>query len=377
MSDTQLALYDRACRALAEARSIDEVKDIRDRAIALAAYARQAKNRDLEADAVEIRMRATRRLDQLRQAQKDTVGLNRGAAGGGEKDGPRGVLITPRDIRPTLESQGIDKNLAKHARVLGKLSDEKFEQAVTDARAAATRAFRNIVNAVAIEQEREAYAARRDQGSTIPDLIALAASGYRASVIAADVPWTFRTYSGKGKQRSAERHYDVMSLDAIEALPVAQLAANTCALFLWAVSPELPGALEVIKAWGFDYSTIAFAWVKQNPSGEGLFTGMGYHTRSNIELCLLGLRGAPPRLAKDVHQVVMAPVGEHSEKPDEVYRRIERLYGGPRLELFARKPREGWATWGNELPPPATDADAPPSDCEMPDIPDFLRRAAS
>src|SRR5262245_46396589 len=77
-----LARYDSACRALAEARSIDEVKHVRDQAIAMAAYARQAKNRDLESDAVEIRMRATRRLDQLWQAQKETVGLNQGAAGG-------------------------------------------------------------------------------------------------------------------------------------------------------------------------------------------------------------------------------------------------------------------------------------------------------
>src|SRR5262245_46959021 len=87
-----LVKYDAACAALAEARSVDEVKEIHDLAVAAAAYARQAKNRDLEADAVEIRMRATRRLDQLRQAQKVTVGLNSGAAGGGQKTGPRGLL---------------------------------------------------------------------------------------------------------------------------------------------------------------------------------------------------------------------------------------------------------------------------------------------
>src|SRR5262249_1189952 len=107
-----LAHYDAACRALAEARSVDEVKDIRDKAIAMAAYARQARNRDLEADAVEIRMRATRRLDQLRQAQKETVGL----ATGGEHGGRAridGVRQTPSIIRPTLAMQGIDKNLAK------------------------------------------------------------------------------------------------------------------------------------------------------------------------------------------------------------------------------------------------------------------------
>src|SRR5262249_37407004 len=101
-----------ACRALAEARSVDEVKGIRDRAVAMAAYAPQARNRDLEADAVEIRLRATRRLDQMRVAQKETIGLNRGAAGGGKKGGSRGVLIAPCDDRPTLASQGIGKNSA-------------------------------------------------------------------------------------------------------------------------------------------------------------------------------------------------------------------------------------------------------------------------
>jgi len=135
---TSLARYDAACRALAEARSVDEVKDIRDKAVAMAAYARQAKNRDLEADAVEIRMRATRRLDQLRQAQKETVGLSVGARGSRVK----GARV---DDKPTLAMQGIDKNLAHAARVLGVLSDEKFEQVVADARDKVARAARNAV----------------------------------------------------------------------------------------------------------------------------------------------------------------------------------------------------------------------------------------
>jgi N6-adenosine-specific RNA methylase IME4 len=171
-------------------------------------------------------------------------------------------------------------------------------------------------------------------------------------VICVDPPWQFHTYSGQGEPRSAERHYDTMTLDDIAALPVKPLAADDCALLLWAVCPELPGAIDVIRAWGFEYLTVAFAWVKQNPSGDGLFTGLGYHTRSNVELCLLALRGAPVRLANDVHQVVMAPVSAHSEKPAEVYRRIERLYPGPYLELFARRERPGWAVWGDEVAPP-------------------------
>jgi hypothetical protein len=116
-----LVKYDSACRALAEARSVDEVKDIHDKAVAMAAYARQAKNKDLEADAVEIRMRATRRLDQLRQAQKETVGLNTGTRGqlsGGLKVNP------PGKDKPTLRSQGIDKNLAQQGRTRRALGRE-------------------------------------------------------------------------------------------------------------------------------------------------------------------------------------------------------------------------------------------------------------
>src|SRR5262245_4703659 len=232
---TGLVRYDAACRALAEARSVDEVMNIRDAWAAIPAAARVAKNRSLEADAVAIRMRATRRLDQLRQAQKDSVGLNRGAAGGGKKAGPRGLLKNPRDQRPTLASQGIDKNLAHHARVLGRLSDEGFEAAVADAHAKVSRAVRNAVREVEILQERKLYASRTEQGCTVEDLQALAQTGFKASVFYADVPSLFEVYSGKGKQRSADRYYDTMDVAALTAMgPVVQtLAAKDCALFFW------------------------------------------------------------------------------------------------------------------------------------------------
>jgi N6-adenosine-specific RNA methylase IME4 len=364
-SGTSLTKYDAACRALAEAIAVDEVVAIRDEAAQLAAAARVANNHQAEADAVAIRMRATRRLGQLMQAQKESVGFNQGAAGGGKKNGPRGSLVNPRDLRPTLASQGIDKHLAHQARVLSAPSEADFEELVADAHDKVARAVRNTVREIEIEQERETYRARTYQGGTVASLEALVASGFSAGVIYADPPWTFHTYSGKGKQRSAERHFDVMSLDDIKALPIGTLAAANCTLLLWSVWPELPGALDVIAAWGFQYQTAGFVWVKQNASGDGVFTGMGYHTRANTEPCLLATRGSPLRLAADVHQVVMTPVGEHSEKPEEVARRVERLYPGPYLELFARKPRDGWTTWGNEIAPP-----------DPLDIPPCLRRTA-
>ena len=200
-----------------------------------------------------------------------------------------------------------------------------------------------------IKDKRADYEARADKGAQRGDLKALAAAGEKFAVIYADPPWEFKVYRGKGKQRSAERYYDTSSIEAIKALPVAPLAADDCALFMWAVMPELPGALEVIKAWGFEYKTAGFTWVKQNKSGEGLFTGMGYWTRSNAEICLFATRGSPQRMAKDVSQVILSPVGEHSAKPQEARRRIERLLLGPYLELFARSPADGWVTWGNEI----------------------------
>jgi hypothetical protein len=199
---TPPALYDNACRALA----IDEVKDIHDQAAAIRAYARRAKNRQLEADAAALRMHAQRRLGEMIEAQKQTIRLNAGAAGGGHKDGPRGSVVDPRDLRPTLASQGIDKHLAHAARTLAALSEEQFEQRVDEARASAGRVVRRVVNEFAIERERETYRARTYKGGRVEDLQALAASGFRAKVIYVDLAWKFDVYSGKGKQRSAERY---------------------------------------------------------------------------------------------------------------------------------------------------------------------------
>lgn len=168
-------------------------------------------------------------------------------------------------------------------------------------------------------------------------------------VIYADPPWTFNVWSGEGKDRAAENHYPTMSQSDIEALPISSLAADDCALFLWGVMPQLPEALAVIEAWGFEYKTCAFVWVKQTKDGSKFATGMGYWTRANAEICLLATRGSPKRINADVQQVIASPRQEHSRKPEEVAQRIERLVSGPYLELFARRARENWDVWGNQI----------------------------
>ena len=167
------------------------------------------------------------------------------------------------------------------------------------------------------------------------------------TVLYADPPWRYRN---KPNGRSPESHYPTMKTEDICALPIQALAAEDCALFLWVTMPMLFEAQKVLAAWGFRYKTVAFVWVKQNRKGSGVFWGMGYWTRANAELCLLATMGHPQRRAKNIHQVIISPVEEHSKKPEEARRRIEALLGEvPRLELFARRPSPGWDVWGNEV----------------------------
>jgi N6-adenosine-specific RNA methylase IME4 len=142
-----------------------------------------------------------------------------------------------------------------------------------------------------------------------------------------------------------------MDFDALSQLPVQDLAADDCVLFLWAVDPLLPKAFDLIEAWGFEYKTVGFYWVKQNKSarsGNPYFTGLGYWTRANPEQCLLATKGKPARRAKDVRKLIVDHRREHSRKPDQVRQRIERLVKGPYIELFARETKKGWDCWGNQ-----------------------------
>ena len=170
-------------------------------------------------------------------------------------------------------------------------------------------------------------------------------------IILADPPWRFEAWDeDTGNGRSAESHYSTMSVEDICALQIP--AAHHSILFIWAVWPMLPDALTVIESWGFEYKTIGWTWVKANPLGMGFFTGMGYYTRANTEPCLLATRGKTLPVARhDIQALIYSPVRNHSQKPDEQYPKIEKLYPGRNyLEMFARqKGRPGWSYWGNEI----------------------------
>jgi len=171
-------------------------------------------------------------------------------------------------------------------------------------------------------------------------------------VILADPPWAFRVWNkDTGQGRSAESHYSTMTIDNICALPIAELANENCALFLWCVWPSIfEYPQRVIDAWGFRYATKAFTWVKSKKGNMGFAMGMGYYTRANDEPCLLAVKGRMPVQAKDVLSIIYSPRRKHSQKPNEQYNKIERLYPNMRyLELFARTKRENWDVWGREV----------------------------
>ena len=165
----------------------------------------------------------------------------------------------------------------------------------------------------------------------------------RYPVIYADPPWRYENPPMGDTNRSIENQYPTMALDEICALDVKVLATDDAILYMWATAPKLAECLEVVRAWDFEYRT-CFAWIKDK-------IGMGYYARNQHELLLVCKRGnipAPPASAR-VSSVVHAPRTEHSKKPDEFYEIIEASYPElPKIELFSRAKREGWAAWGNQ-----------------------------
>ena len=141
-----------------------------------------------------------------------------------------------------------------------------------------------------------------------------------------------------------------MSIQELCALPVSEIAEKDCVLFLWATFPQLKEAMQLIEAWGFQYKTVAFVWLKTNRKSGTWFYGLGFWTRGNAEICLLATKGHPKRQAKNVHQLIISPIEAHSKKPDIAREKITALMGDlPKIELFARKESPGWDIWGNEV----------------------------
>ncbi len=182
-----------------------------------------------------------------------------------------------------------------------------------------------------------------------------------ARVLYMDPPWQYQSYNMAGvPQRAEAQHYQTMTVDELAVLPVRDLCAPDCAVFVWCTSSHTEQMFWLMRKLGFTFSTKAFCWAKTNkleheldrdiPTADNArwALGMGHTSRRNTEDCWQFKLGEPSRRSKSVRELCVSPVREHSRKPDEIYDRIEQLYAGPYVELFGRTRRKGWSTWGNE-----------------------------
>ncbi|MGD0073341.1 MAG: MT-A70 family methyltransferase [Candidatus Binataceae bacterium] len=327
----ELAKYDAMCRAIEAAHQVDEVKDIRDKALALEAYAQQARNTEAEWRAAEIRLRAERKAGQLLAEMKRT-GERDAGEGGDRKSRSQADTVKLSDI-------GISKNQSSRWQKLGALADDKFEAALGKGKPTTAGLLAELlaVNHLVREANREERLGELARAST-PTM-----NGFRQfAVIYADPPWRYETIIDE--RNAIENHYPTMPLEEICALPVTDLALPDCVLFLWTPSAILAQAISVIDRWGFAYRSHAI-WDKGS-------IGLGVWFRQQHETLLVAAKGniPAPLPACRVSSVIRAPRAGHSVKPDVVYEIIEAMYPGlPKLELFQRRPREGWRGWGKEV----------------------------
>ncbi len=175
-------------------------------------------------------------------------------------------------------------------------------------------------------------------------------------IIYADPAWKFKNYSDKWhkdrkESRWVEKEYPCMTFEDMCKIPVRDFTEKDAVCFMWVTFPKLKEGIALLEAWGFEYKTMAFTWIKKNKKAGTNFWGMGFYTRANAEICILGTKGKVlPRLSHSVHSVIESPIREHSRKPDEARDKIVELFGDlSRIELFARNKSKGWDVWGNEV----------------------------
>jgi len=342
-----LLKYDMACQELAEAASLDEVKTITDKLKAWQHYAKQAHNPELEANAWMIRKRAEDRLGELslelEKAHKIGPGIDIQLPAGGK---------SKKDV---LADFGISTSAAQRYEQFH-LLPESEKRAVIKAGRKAIMTGKSIADIYAIQANKRR---RRDLREVELGKRILALPKKKFGVILADPEWQFEAWSrDTGSDRAADNHYPTSPLDVIKARDVASIAADDCALFLWATQPMLPQAIDVMETWGFAYKS-HFVWAKDR-------IGPGYWSRNKHEILLLGVRGNVPCPApgEQWDSLWEAPRRGHSEKPEIFLELIEAYFPNlPKIELNRRGPaRRGWSAWGNEAEP-AKDRSANAVEC--------------
>ena len=297
--------------AIQECYNVDEIKLIRDKAEAYRYALIQAKQSpEYIRKAEEIKLRAERRAGEL---LKETIK-------------PGNPQLCQAIIIEKLPDLGITGHQSANWQKIASIPEETFEQYLhTNKEITTSGAIR-----IAQKTERE-------------NLPTPALPEGKYNIIYADPPWQY----WEGGRKNQSQHYSTMTFDEIAKVPVQELSADNCILFLWATRVILPEAIMLIKEWGFNYSTVGFVWVKSKKDGTGFAIGLGNWTRANAEYCLIGLKGTITRKDKTISEIIYLPKEQHSQKPAIVKELITQLVGNlPRIELFATQKTKGWETWG-------------------------------
>lgn len=352
---TALSLYDRARQALAEARTVPAAKDTLNITEQLKLYARQAQDKEMLADVTELALQAERHLGALLLAADEAGELSRGGRPkksssppsgrgrpvGGPETGSGGEPVFGK---ATLKEAGISKKLSMTAQKLARLPAAGFDNYLRATREKILGGRAIIINpAKDLSTAEKAIKRRIKEAQLAARQKALPDKKY--GVILEDPEWQFATYSPAGLDRAADNHYPTSPTAAIIARPVGALAADDCVLFLWTTVPMLLDGLEVLKARGFRYVT-HFIWDKVEQ-------GTGYWNRNQHELLLVGTRGSIPAPAPGTQRpsIMVQRATSHSTKPEWAYAMIEEFYPNlPKIELNARRRRDGWDAWGFEAP---------------------------
>src|ERR1700733_555349 len=345
---SRLGKYEAARQALADVRSVDEVKEIRDQAEAMRAYARMANDTEIELYAAEIKVRAERRLGEMIQEQKEAGGLHEGGR-------PRKTCSLEEQVfdRPTLADLGIDRKLSSRAQKIAAIPAQAFEAAVARVRERIAGGDRVALNLLADEDSVARQQRRRDLEQTLSDKSAELASGRRFPNIYADPATRFR--SGFG-DRSIENHYPTLTLEQLCALPVQDRILPNARLFIWSTVPQLADTFKIAEAWGFSTYSSHVVWDKTSPD-QPTHSGTGHVFRNQHELLLYFKRGDPagPTRGKQALSIYREVKREHSRKPDYFRQMINDFTGSQSvLELFARVDADhplppNFTAWGNEV----------------------------
>lgn len=327
-ADSLPALISGARRALEVACSFAEVKVIRDKAEAMRVLARsisagtEAQNR-----CAELKLRAERRLgEELAKAEMHPAG--RPAEN-------RSHDVT--DLPPTLSDLGITRMQSSRWQAVARVPEEMFEDYVADAAEITTAGALKIEKMLRTRSDIAEGVA--GDTCTVADLSELVRRGLKFGTIYADPPWL---YDNQGTRAATSNHYDGLTVDQLCELPVGELTAPDAHLHLWTTNAFLFDCQRIMAAWGFEFRS-TFAWVKPQ-------MGIGNYWRNSHELMLTGIRGDAKRFNdKSLMSWLLCDRGAHSSKPEQVRTMLEKASPGPRLELFGRRPADGWTVWGNQI----------------------------